>query len=64
MRPSLAIYHFNRTNKHSTKELLEMLNENFIDKKELKAKIKELQAKSKDFDCCLEVLKELEEALE
>jgi len=42
------------------------IKEGFIQqyKEELKEKITELKVKSKDFECCLEILNELEKILE
>lgn len=40
------------------------LDKRFIDREELKEKITELKVKSKDFECCLEILNELEKILE
>jgi len=42
----------------------EDLDLRFIDREELKEKITELKVKSKDFECCLEILNELEKILE
>jgi len=43
---------------------LNKMDELFVHKKKLIKKINKLKVKSKDFECCLEILNELEEYLE